>query len=295
VLVASVGESVSSIVLSGPLLVAMLLAVAAGALSFFSPCCLPLVPGYLSYVAGVTGADAESDRTPRPIRQPVTAAAGGSPAAGSGTAVPVRDRAVIAGARSVRSRAVLGSVLFVLGFATVFTSYGALFGAFGALLIAHQETLVRVLGVLTILLGLVFTGVLWRVPAFGRTFRVSYRPRTGLAGAPLVGMLFGLGWTPCIGPTLAAVLTLATSSADAGRGAALSFAYSLGLGIPFILAAVSVQRVMGSFGWARRHARGIMRVGGAMLVLLGLLQVSGLWTALITRLQGVIVGWQVPL
>jgi cytochrome c-type biogenesis protein len=142
-----------------------------------------------------------------------------------------------------------------------------------------------VLGVLTIGLGLVFTGLLCRIPLAGRTFRLSYRPRTGLAGAPVVGMLFGLGWTPCIGPTLAAVLTLATSSADAGRGTALSFPYSLGLGIPFILAAASVQRVMRSFGWARRHARAIMRSGGAMLVLLGVLQVTGAWTALITRLQ----------
>lgn len=291
--VASVGEGVSSIVLSGPLVLAMVLAAAAGALSFFSPCCLPLVPGYLSYVAGVTGADT---RAGEEIRQPSTAPPT-SPAGTRGAAALVLDTRPVtsAGAPTGRRRTVLGSVLFVLGFAAVFTSYGALFGAFGELLIIHQETLVRVLGVLTIALGLVFTGVLWRVPLVGRTFRIPYRPRTGLAGAPVVGVLFGLGWTPCIGPTLAAVLTLATSSADAGRGATLSLAYSLGLGIPFILAAASVQRAMTSFAWARRHARGIMRTGGAMLVLLGVLQVSGLWTALITRLQGVIVGWQVPL
>ena len=291
-LATSVGESVAGIVLAGPLLLALLLAAAAGALSFFSPCCLPLVPGYLSYVAGVTGADAQAGVE---IRQPVAAAAGASLATRADVAAPVTSSATSAGSRGARHRTVLGSVLFVLGFAAVFTSYGALFGAFGALLLAHQETLVRVLGVLTIGLGLVFTGLLWRIPLAGRTFRLRYRPRAGLAGAPVVGMLFGLGWTPCIGPTLAAVLTLATSSADAGRGAALSFAYSLGLGIPFILAAASVQRVMRSFGWARRHARGITRAGGAMLVLLGVLQVSGAWTALVARLQGVIVGWQVPL
>lgn len=303
-LTASVGEAASSMVLSGPLLVALLIAVAAGALSFFSPCCLPLVPGYLSYVAGMTGADAERDGAS--VREPVTARAAASLNAHAGDppradvertarTTTAATSSTPAGARGARRRTVLGSVLFVLGFAAVFTSYGALFGAFGALLITYQDTLVQVLGGLTILLGLLFTGVLWRIPLAGRSFRVNYRPRTGLAGAPLVGMLFGLGWTPCIGPTLAAVLTLATSSADAGRGAALSFAYSLGLGIPFILAAASVQRVMTTFGWARRHARTVMRGGGAMLILLGILQVSGLWTTLISRLQGLIVGWQVPL
>jgi cytochrome c-type biogenesis protein len=295
-LVASVAESVSSIVLSGPLLFALLLAVAAGALSFFSPCCLPLVPGYLSYVAGVTGGESKAANEAAPTPEVVAATVNSSaiqaePSAGrTNTVTGTRPTGM-----GVRRRTVLGAVLFVLGFAAVFTSYGALFGAFGAVLITHQETLVRVLGVLTILLGLVFTGLLWRIPLAGRTFRLGYRPRTGLAGAPLVGMLFGLGWTPCIGPTLAAVLTLATSAADAGRGAALSLAYSLGLGIPFILAAASVERVMTTFRWARRHAAAIMRTGGGMLVLLGVLQVSGLWTELITRLQGLIVGWQVPL
>ena len=119
----------------------------------------------------------------------------------------------------------------------------------------------RILGVVTIVLGLMFAGVLSRVPLAGRTVRLNYQPRTGLMGAPLVGILFGLGWTPCIGPC-SAVLTLATSSADAGRGAALSFAYSVGLGIPFIVAAMSMQKVMASFGWARRHARAVMRAGG---------------------------------
>lgn len=294
-LVASAANSVSDIVLSGPLLLALLIAAAAGAVSFFSPCCLPLVPGYLSYVAGVAGSETAT---------PDNDASTGAPSTGSGSAqhgdvTPARKpvmtvaRPVLAPGR--RSRTVVGAMLFVGGFAAVFTSYGALFGAFGALLITHQDVLVRVLGVLTILLGLMFTGLFWRLPLAGRTFRLGYRPRAGLAGAPLVGMLFGLGWTPCIGPTLAAVLTLATSSADAGRGAALSFAYSVGLGVPFILAAVSVRRAMVSFAWARRHARTVMRVGGAMLVLLGILQVTGLWLYLITRLQGVIVGWQVPL
>lgn len=305
-MVASVADGATGIVLSGPLLLAVVIAVAAGALSFFSPCCLPLVPGYLSYVAGQSGADARYRNSGRGIdRQPPPAgtvtATGGPDLAGSGTSVRVRVVAQTPSqsppreSKPSRSRSVLGATLFVLGFAAVFTSYGALFGSLGSFMLAYQETLVRVLGALTIVLGLAFTGLLWRVSMFSRTLRVAYRPEAGLAGAPLVGVLFGLGWTPCIGPTLAAVLALAASSADAGRGAVLSFAYSVGLGIPFLIAALSMQKSMRSFGWARRHTRAIMRTGGAMLIVLGLLQVSGLWAALMSRLQGVIAGWQVPL
>lgn len=292
------GANAADLVLSGPLLLAILIAAAAGAVSFFSPCCLPLVPGYLSYVAGLAGSDTNPTTNEPAASSTAAVQPGASGGCGGGTAVrgaPGRTISMPARAPARRSRTVLGAMLFVAGFAAVFTSYGALFGAFGALLVNHQDVLIRVLGMLTIVLGLMFTGLLWRLPGAGRTFRLAYRPRAGLAGAPVVGMLFGLGWTPCIGPTLAAVLTLATNSADAGRGAALSLAYSAGLGIPFIIAAVSVQKAMVSFGWARRHAQAVTRTGGALLVLLGLLQVTGLWTRVIAQMQGLITGWQVPL
>jgi cytochrome c-type biogenesis protein len=177
----------SDMVFSGPLLVAILISAAAGLVSFFSPCCLPLVPGYLSYVAGMAGAE---------NRALVPVGVGAAP-----TAAPARPPRL----RSPRARMLLGAVLFVAGFAAVFTSYGVAFGALGSALLTHQQTLIRILGVITILLGLMFTGLLWRIPLAGRTFRMDYRPRAGLIGAPLVGVMFGLGY--------------AVHRADAGCGA----------------------------------------------------------------------------
>ncbi|KAB2810951.1 cytochrome c biogenesis protein CcdA [Pimelobacter simplex] len=282
--------NITDIVMDGPFVLATVLAVGAGLVSFLSPCCLPLVPGYLSYVAGLSGAE-HTHVLQQASRQPDVADQDG--AAGA-DAVVTKTRSIRSGSRGDR-RVVLGAVLFVLGFAAVFTSYGLLFGALGSLLITHQETLVRILGVATIIFGLVFSGLLWRIPFASRSFRPTHKPRLGLAGAPMLGVMFGLGWTPCIGPTLAAVLTLATTSAGAERGAMLSFAYSIGLGIPFIVAAFSVTKVMGRLQWARRHAPTIMMLGGLAMVILGALQVSGLWLDLMTRLQGVVANWQTPI
>jgi cytochrome c-type biogenesis protein len=252
---------IGQLVMSGPLVLAVPVALAAGAVTFISPCCLPLVPGYLSYVASMSGADAQrsADRLARAGGpSPSVAGAAAGPAA---VAVVASPPAVRSGS-AMRGRTVAGTVLFVLGFSALFASYGAAFGGLGVMLLSHQQVLLQVLGGLTIVLGLLFAGALDRFALAGRVLRPSARSRAGLAGAPLVGVMFGLGWTPCIGPTLAAVLTLAVATGSAARGAFLAFVYGLGIGIPFLIVAALFQRGMRLFSFARRHAALVTRVGG---------------------------------
>jgi cytochrome c-type biogenesis protein len=263
------GDTFARTVTDGPLVVAAAVAAVAGLVSFLSPCVLPLVPGYLSYVGGLSGTEASAAGSAAD-----GAAAGAGAASADAGAVDDGDVAVRTRPVRLRSRTVLGAVLFVLGFTAVFVTYGVLFGRLGALLFEHQRGLERILGVVVILLGLAFLGVL---PGTSRELRIHRFPAAGLAGAPLLGVVFGLGWTPCIGPTLGAVQSLALSTAGAGRGAALSAAYCLGLGVPFVLVAVGARWLVGALGVVRRHANVVTYVGGALLVLLGLLLVTGLW------------------
>ncbi|OIK00110.1 cytochrome c biogenesis CcdA family protein [Streptomyces colonosanans] len=231
-------------VLNGALLVALPIALLGGLVSFFSPCVLPLVPGYLSYVTGVTGTDLAEAR---------------------------------------RGRMVAGASLFVLGFTAVFVSGGALFGFFGQTLQEHRDTLSKALGVLMILMGVFFMGLMpWLTQ---REFRFHQRPAAGLVGAPLLGALFGIGWTPCIGPTLASVMVLSSDQGSAGRGALLTIAYCLGLGVPFVLAAVAFRKALGAFGWVKRHYTWVMRIGGIMMIATGLLLLTGAWDSLVQQMQ----------
>jgi cytochrome c-type biogenesis protein len=275
-------SGVAQFVTSGPLILALPVAAAAGAVTFLSPCCLPLVPGYLSFVTGMAGA-------------------GGSPAsAASASAAPTAVSAAVADGSAVavaapplaatapvppRGRVVAGTALFVLGFSLVFVAYGAALGGLGHLLTGHARLLTQILGGLTIVLGLLFAGALDRFSFAGRIVRPAARPKAGLAGAPLLGVMFGLGWTPCIGPTLTAVLALSASTGTVARGALLAFVYALGLGIPFLLVSFGFQVAMRASAFFRRRARLVTRIGGAMLICVGLLEVTGAWSTFMAWLQ----------
>jgi len=281
----SLADSFVDAVTDGPLLLAMPVAAVAGLVSFLSPCVLPLVPGYLSYVTGLSGADL-GDARPAAQGQVQVQPQGQAQVAGQPTG-DVLVRVDAPPARQVRGRVLAGSVLFVLGFSAVFVTGGALFGGLGSELLAHQGVVDRVLGAFTVLMGLAFLGLL---PGLQREVRFHRLPRAGLAGAPLLGVLFGVGWSPCLGPTLGAVQALAYTQASAGRGALLTAAYCLGLGVPFVLTGLAFRRALGAFAVVKRHYAVVMRVGGGLLVLVGLLLVSGLWQSLMVHLRGLVAG-----
>lgn len=267
--------SVGQLVATGPLLLALPVAATAGAVTFLSPCCLPLVPGYLSFITGMTGASTGTG-TDSAAGAGTVAGAGVSAGAGGGVAVAAVPVAPPVTPAAPRGRVVLATLLFVLGFSAVFASEGAVVGGIGQLLSGQTQLVTRVLGALTILLGLMFAGVFDRFTFAGRIFRPSVRPKAGLAGAPLLGVMFGIGWSPCMGPTLGAVFGLAATG-GAARGSTIAFVYALGLGVPFLLVAFGFQQVTRAFAFARRHARGLMIAGGVLLVCVGILEVTGAW------------------
>ena len=229
----------------GSMALALPVALLAGLVSFFSPCVVPLLPGYLSYATGLGAAE-------------------------------------VLGGTARRGRMLAGTSLFVLGIAVVFVATGTVIGSLGAVLLAHAELISRLLGVVIIALGLIFAGVL---PLGRRELRFSRLPTAGVAAAPLLGMVFALGWTPCIGPTLGVVYSLAFTEGTALRGGLLAFVFALGLGIPFVLAGLLYTKMARTVGFLRRHQLTLLRVGGVAMVVVGLLLVTGLWTTITADLR----------
>ncbi len=248
-------EQVGEIVLSGSLLLALPIALLAGLVAFASPCVLPLVPAYLGYVGGMT-------KLPEP------------------------------GQRGGRGPLLLGVLLFVLGFSAVFVGLSIAFASVGALLGTQLDLITRIAGFVVILMGFVFIG---QVSFMQRNLTLPVKAATGVAGAPVLGVVFGLGWAPCIGPTLIAVNALALSVGDIGRAAVLATAYCLGLGLPFLALALGMHSATKAMGFLRRHIRIINIFGGALLMLIGLAMVTGLWQQLMSMLLVVIGGTQTPL
>lgn len=241
----------SSTALSGSLILAVPIAILAGLVSFFSPCVMPLLPGYLSYITGLAVTDLDGGK---------------------------------------RGRMLAGSTLFVLGFSAVFVSLGVAFGSVGMQLAEHARTLSIIAGILIIVLGFAFIG--W-IPLMQREVRIHSVPAIGLAAAPLLGIFFAVGWTPCIGPTLAVVLGMSmTPGASTGRGAFLTFAYCLGLGIPFILAALGFGRFMHTIAWFKKHQRAVSLVGGGLLIVVGIMLVTGSWDTLVNEMRSWFPGYE---
>jgi cytochrome c-type biogenesis protein len=249
-------SSVGEIIFQGPLLLALPIALAAGFVAFASPCVLPLVPGYLGYVSGFSAAG-DSGTITRP-----------------------------------RLRLVIGVLLFILGFSGVFIGFSIAFASVGALLVAWIDVILRFAGLLLILMGFVFIG---QVSFLQGSIKLPVASANGFLGAPLLGVVFGLGWAPCIGPTLVAVNTLALTVGDVPRAVILASAYCLGLGIPFLLIALGFGWVTTGVGWLKKHIRAINIAGGVILMAIGGAMVSGLWQIWMSSLQAVISGTTTPL
>lgn len=237
------------IILNGSLFAAIPLSFLAGLISFLSPCVLPLVPGYLGFVSGMSSNGTEASR----------------------------------------KRVLVGALLFVFGFSLVFVSFGALFGGLGAVVFANGlQWVQRVLGLFVFALGFVLIG---QFSFMQRSFKMQVSGKLGLFGAPLLGIAFGLGWTPCMGPTLAAVLSLATSTGDPAKGSLLAFIYALGIGLPFIAIAAGFGWATKSVGFVKRHIRAFNVGGGILLMILGILLMTGIWNQFAYWLQSEVIGY----
>jgi cytochrome c-type biogenesis protein len=268
-IVAEVGAAFQATALSGSLLIAVAVAAAAGLVAFLSPCVLPVVPGYLGYVSGLAGQSA------------VAAGVGAQKPVGRGSARPATGRMLA------------GSLLFVAGFTVVFLILGGFAGALGYLLQEYSVWINRVAGAIVLLMGLVFMGVF---PGWGTNRPISSkRPDAGLLGAPLMGLIFGLSWTPCIGPTYAAIVALSLDGGGSGaamRGGVLALAYSLGLGLPFVLFALLFERALGLSRKLSAHRRTIGLLSGALLIAIGVLLMTGVWSAWMSELQGLFADYR---
>lgn len=291
--IAEGANSWGTVIFSGSVLIAIPIAMLAGLVSFASPCVLPLVPGYLGYLTSLVATDPATAASPGRATPGSVAAA--MMAVGTQAATQTAEEGAVTNATrasssiSARPRLVLGVTLFIAGFTAVFVSLGVFFGTMGQFLLRWDGIIERVLGLVVIVMGLAFIGA---VPALQRSRRLKLPAATGLWGAPLLGVAFGLGWTPCLGPTLTAINALALGGGSPLRGGVLAVAYGLGLGVPFVLVAFSVgssQRIMGVL---RRHRRAIALIGGGMLIALGLAMVTGLWGQLAGAMQAWISGFE---
>ncbi|MGO1543949.1 MAG: cytochrome c biogenesis CcdA family protein [Gulosibacter sp.] len=288
-LAAGPGETI----MSGQLLVALPLALLAGFVSFASPCVLPVIPGYVGMLGAVSAPPEPKSKAGATGGQDASDAAGtGSNTSGGSASATSAGAATATAIKSpARSRVAIGATLFVLGFSVIYVLTGAVFGQLGVFFMRYQDPIIRILGVLVILMGLVFIGM---AGPWQRTIKFKNAP-AGLVGAPILGAIFALGWAPCLGPTLVAIQTLSFDAASPGRGALLAFVYCLGLGIPFIIAAVGWNAATRWVGWLKRHIRTINLIGGGIIVLIGLLMVFGIWQQFVSYIGAILPGYVAPI